>query len=815
MFITFVVDTSVSMGQKTVNGMTLLDCTKAAIEHFIKIRSKDSSIRTDRFFLVTTEEGNFSVKIGWKDHYNSFLQEVKNLTAKDMSNIGFSLQKAFDLLNQFRLQTSIDNYCQGRNPWFIDPSIVILLTDGSALTNTSNIIENFSLPKNPSNVSDPTIEPFRWDQRLFSIVLKFNGIPSASQIGPHTEPIIAPMCEVTGGKCQIATSMKTMIQQVEGLIQKLQSGVVVSFEPIPIPSVQNLPMPSLHKMLYVRTQGGFWPIPENYYPDLSNLNIPPRTAHPIIKYSLVESDPYIPENFPFDKYEVEPCPMTQYLLSNKINCVRTFMMNSQQLSGQGDCFGYLRTNSTGNSVNLFVFPYNYPRLWGLLDELVQQLKLQPTQKWKQEFENYLLSVPPYYINPLRIALKRFCTLNLIPDTLDNQFLNYISNIVKKLKTQSQAKIEAERLLLNSNKQQQQQPKTSTLMSQLSSPSVSLSSIYNPTPSTKNPVTGRNFHQILEIGYDPSNDYSDLIENSIDDSTTTTLELNQDIDPIINFYNPNILHRNVFDIQRHNILGQLDKMRDHIFKKKVVEDDETKHNLPISQMGNYHETLSKRETLRDIDEDKKPNHPLFGNPYRKEKGPKFAMSIDEADETGDEAGVAGGFGGKKGFKRRRIGKFPPPSLKNPATTPPTTPGSPTPPTPPTPPSTTTGTIPPIIGTLQKQPLSPIPGTPPIVPTPTETSAQPNLEEEINNQQQQQTPSPPLTGSSVSANTLINTLLTSSTQLPSPAVSNILKSPPSSINSPRQQNDFMLHRLILKEIRKPTKSMLLKKLTLIIF
>ncbi len=40
------------------------------------------------------------------------MQELKNLVAKDLTSIGTALKRAFDLLNQFRLQSPIDNYGQ-------------------------------------------------------------------------------------------------------------------------------------------------------------------------------------------------------------------------------------------------------------------------------------------------------------------------------------------------------------------------------------------------------------------------------------------------------------------------------------------------------------------------------------------------------------------------------------------------------------------------------------------------------------------------------------------------------------------------------
>ena len=47
---------------------------------------------------------------GWKDNYQTFINELKNLRAFDLSLLGVALKTSFDLLNLFRLQSGIDNY---------------------------------------------------------------------------------------------------------------------------------------------------------------------------------------------------------------------------------------------------------------------------------------------------------------------------------------------------------------------------------------------------------------------------------------------------------------------------------------------------------------------------------------------------------------------------------------------------------------------------------------------------------------------------------------------------------------------------------
>lgn len=60
------------------------------------------------------------------------------------------------------------------------------------------------LPLNsPLAGSELTKEPFRWDQRLFALVLRLPGAatPENEQLGsvPTDESAITQMCEVTGG----------------------------------------------------------------------------------------------------------------------------------------------------------------------------------------------------------------------------------------------------------------------------------------------------------------------------------------------------------------------------------------------------------------------------------------------------------------------------------------------------------------------------------------------------------------------------------------------------------------------------------------
>lgn len=110
------------------------------------------------------------------------------------------------------------------------------------------------------------------------------------------------------------------------------------------------------------------------------------------------------DKVPFDKYELEPSPLTQYILERKsphtcwqvrrrrspsptagqshvcsdasglflpFPALQVFVCNSAKYSDLGQPFGYLKASTALNCVNLFVMPYNYPVLLPLLGETGQ------------------------------------------------------------------------------------------------------------------------------------------------------------------------------------------------------------------------------------------------------------------------------------------------------------------------------------------------------------------------------------------------------------------------------------------------------------
>uniref|UniRef100_A0A1I8IIJ7 VWFA domain-containing protein n=1 Tax=Macrostomum lignano TaxID=282301 RepID=A0A1I8IIJ7_9PLAT len=406
--IVFLMDNSASMNQRTYLGTTLLDVARGAVETLMKLRAREASSRWDRYMLVTLDDPPANIKAGWTENQAPFTQQLKLLRAHGVTTLGAGLKRTLDLLNLNRLQHGIDNYGCGRFPFYIEPAVIIALTDGRKLTSEAGITAE--------------LKPAYGTVPLGSAA---SGAAGQQQyVPPAGDSPIDIMCEVTGGRSYKLVNQRMLNQCLESLCQKCQPGIVVHLEklgPDPPPATDDKGRPvassiagtawqSCKRMLYVKVSTqrgnatGHWPIPEAYWPDLSAYRLPPRSAHPLVRFVCQKAEPQAIDGFPFDKYELEPSPLTQYILERREphsawQCHVPHSAKSSAPEAQKP-FGYLKPASNLQSVNLIVLPYDYPTLFALLDELIKLHKMKPTDQWRARFAEYLRRMPSYYGQPL-------------------------------------------------------------------------------------------------------------------------------------------------------------------------------------------------------------------------------------------------------------------------------------------------------------------------------------------------------------------------------------------------------------------------------
>uniref|UniRef100_A0A915PHN2 Integrator complex subunit 6-like beta-barrel domain-containing protein n=1 Tax=Setaria digitata TaxID=48799 RepID=A0A915PHN2_9BILA len=599
----------------------------------------------------------YQVLAGWRESQSVFQEQLKLLRPHGLTSFGTALGSALRFVNVNRLQTGIDNFGAGRYPFYIEPVVIISITDGNCLTCPQFGTVNEIKVAKPTAIGNELIEePFRWDQRLYSIVLRLGGSMPLGKTSPgmnipsDNSPIDA-MCIATGGRSYCVSSHKMLAMCVESVVQKLQQqGIVLRFEkygPDPLlnpdrtngiiengNSKKNGELSSIGGKsvnsdnwrivtctVYSRASRsypGHWPIPEAFWPDRSMISLPPRKAHPVISFRCESCEPLVCQDFPFDKYELEPSPLTRFILERKQPgvCWQVFVHNSSVLGSSPAPFGYLKAATNLSCVNLFIMPYNYPLLLPLIEEIKMDSKAKNSHSWRLRLEKYLATVPSYYVQPLK---KAFTRLNISHPMLEpDQMQQYSYNILSYIaKVKHMAREEFESLC-------------STVASslQISVPPLSVVGVQKRARL-------RDSRSVKKIsGY-----------NDVDNFHGFQVQV--DIPKIL--IAPSLQFRNPFEIKRSRLFEQVQKMRINLMQQLTMgqipvfeggrpgtsiklQHAEDLHNLPISQMGNYQEYIKSLEAvgrgpLREVEPQAIRVH-AFGNPFKIDKK---TMAVDEVGE----------------------------------------------------------------------------------------------------------------------------------------------------------------------------------------
>lgn len=174
---------------------------------------------------------------------------------------------------------------------------------------------------------------------------------------------------------------------------------------------ESKPWHKIKGMVYVRTNykigslQSYWPIPESYWPDPNEANMPVRSAQPVLKFSTKDVKPLCLPNFAFDKLELETSALTLAMLERKRPDIawQVFIEGSGNFGGLGKPIGYLKPNSENKIVNLFLHPYDYEVALPLIDDLLRSMtaNLTPSPQWKKSWEEYITTIPNYYIPHIR------------------------------------------------------------------------------------------------------------------------------------------------------------------------------------------------------------------------------------------------------------------------------------------------------------------------------------------------------------------------------------------------------------------------------
>ncbi|KAF9557214.1 Integrator complex subunit 6 [Mortierella alpina] len=616
MIVVFMVDSSASMNQKFSNGMSALECTKSGIEHLIKHlpHVKPADKHNDKFMLVTYEEGPRGIKSSLKDPLPHLIKELKVLKANDISNPAAALATILDVLNAYRVYHGTDTPAGGRFPGSIEPSVILWFTDGGRPSSHKAILDLMSNQANTAAGTDYN-EPFRWDQRLYTIFLEPNTDVVDQQLSvPST---------IMGGTSYRVRSLRHMLQAMDCMlgISKIPPtqyspqavlhiyGVVVNFEDL-IADPRRPNTANHHQLVYVNPtwlvpqsrHAGFFPIPEPFWPEKDAQEIPRRHAQPTLYYHPREERGVdIPEGFPYDKYVVAPCPMTQELLTRPLgSCWPVYIKNSYRTEGFGFPFGFLKANTNKNAVTLTVVAYNYPALFTLLVNLNSIPGRTPTSQWRGDFDEYLSHTPAYYYAPLRTALRRIGLSHIIPAD-QGTMSPAVQMAVMTKKAQAKSDLDHAQAM---------------------------------EPSTTVDSLGSKKRTLCANAFDVPRSELISVLSDLKLSFFKELQLTSPASQLPSSFGSAAAASEALSKAKATPKSEALRSGTVFSRLDALADSDELHSLPIADMGIYQDRMQKmqQETLRDPYRDeesvKSLQKTMFGNPYKQDK----KVSIDEEDEA---------------------------------------------------------------------------------------------------------------------------------------------------------------------------------------
>lgn len=582
--------------------------------------------------------------------------------------MGAALKQAFELMNQIRLQFNWDSYALGRAPWNTNVSVCVLLTDATSLSSADGLVQD-SLVISPSNAvgADLTYEPYRWDQRLFTVALKLSATMNGVKGQPTVPADLMALSEATGGMLYMPTSKPAVEQSIDQIILKLKAGAVVKFKceamegEAEFPVTRNIiaPIPSGKEFC--------WPVAEAFWLDRNTVALPTREAHPTLVYSRTVENAIEAATshmlldtlkFPADNYALEmainpgPSRGQRWLV---------YIQGSKGDGRLGDPIGMLRASNTGPGVPasnamLVLLPYNFPKLFSLLVEVARvyqasgqninsasgtwmfQAKAMPSS-WRESFSAYLSGCPLYYYAPLKKALRKYNLHDMVPEVQDSGRSYQISNFLNRLREQAIAESDSNNKLFSRASRSDASTSSGSRSSGIpdSSPSAS--------PISTRDATGTN--------------QSDSTLDAIATMSLQDLRAAHQKSKALFFEKSSKHHFQV-------ALPRVSAPREDATPLKLapswraVEEDE-KHCQPIDVMSDYESRLVKKEALRNPLAEAEPDEDTptglrrrqlsfnLGNPYKKSSSKASNVYQNEA---ADEAAALGGQSPKRQRTRKR-------------------------------------------------------------------------------------------------------------------------------------------------------------------
>ncbi|CEF69313.1 Integrator 6 [Strongyloides ratti] len=469
----FLVDNSASMAARTWKGTTLLDEAKVWIDSFVKARLKDQVFsKVDKFLLYTSEEAVRHQKVILKDSGLLFFDQLRLIKPCGRANFPGAAEQIFNYIHLTRKLNGCDRFGYGRSPQLLHDTVIIHVTDGLSVIRG----EGLTINQTADSLQEFYDQPFRWDQKFFTLVFRISGIaPTKKQYyqisNIECDPYYEPFCQSVGGRSFVITHVGMLNTITEHIFHRAGCvGAFVKFDLAGFSFSNEIDKKNITKSL--KTQPvlirehrnlkvfGGWLIPENFWPGDVKDKFPTRPVNPTLVTRSDNSFNFTDSfDFPFDKYELEPCLLSNIMLKTVVENSKNSMGNSNPSSiswpvyvensgprrGTGEPIGFLKPNFNLSAIHLYLGPYNFFALDSLMKEWkVKGYRLDGDLNTK--FERYLRETPMYYHNILKKQMKAMkLTLRSLEDgngfTTMSSYPPRVVNILHKIKESGRKEME--------------------------------------------------------------------------------------------------------------------------------------------------------------------------------------------------------------------------------------------------------------------------------------------------------------------------------------------------------------------------------------
>lgn len=429
-----------------------LDIAKAAIEQFVNVYMKQGF--SHPLMLLTcggsSEEPACITRCSLGDPVGLFEKEVKMMDTT-MPGVGggegvnFSqpISHALSLLSKYRLRDNMDTFGYGRHLNNLAPANIFVFTD------RDTPMAPFRLGKDEGYMHDFISHPYRWDQHVYLFVIGKKK-PKADASG-GVDAGLVELIRGTGGDVLNVSSLKeaqrTMKTLLDGMVS---SGPTVSLKLSALDAAGNNSLgvfPALGKVV----TGGGTPdafIPEDNLVEGGMEALPQRSSVPTFKLFSALPPALHGERGSPRLSSPQECKKLLKELKMPNDCMECMLKGSgavlptdgdgglyyvgtspseSQGGGGSTMFGLLQASPTNKvssngsgkmTLELRIFPPNFHLLAGVLKTGLALVSggvggggFQSGQalhaQFRQEFEQYVSSIPGYCLKPMMVLLNRY------------------------------------------------------------------------------------------------------------------------------------------------------------------------------------------------------------------------------------------------------------------------------------------------------------------------------------------------------------------------------------------------------------------------